>query len=292
MSIVFETVADSICEKAVIHGATKFVWASIDPTTKHQLNLPSDFKYYPVFMPDSYIEWADRFQNFKVRKDDIWITGFPKTGTTWIHNILRQMINGLDFSAPARMSGEEYFDLPMWSYKKDDDQYQKLYKEFLQIFDQRDGAPSPRILKTHMPSFLIPKDIWTTKSKVIYITRNPKDAIVSQYYMYKNGIAQYKGTMEDLCDLFLNDHMPFTPFFEHLLSFWQLRHLDNVLFLTYEELSADLFGGVKRINQFLGGSYTDEQLKQLTEYASFGNMQKVFKNSIQIGSENIDTGHR
>lgn len=106
MSIIFEEVEDSICERAAYPGATKFVWATIDPATKNQPNLPNDYKYHSVFMPRKYVNWAEKYQNLKIRKDDVWIMGFNKSGTTWLHNIIRKLKNGLDFHVPPGRSGK------------------------------------------------------------------------------------------------------------------------------------------------------------------------------------------
>lgn len=59
---------------------TGFVRAEIDPKTTNKLPFPSDYKYFSMLGPKQYALWANRVQQFKVRPDDIWILGFPKTG--------------------------------------------------------------------------------------------------------------------------------------------------------------------------------------------------------------------
>lgn len=277
MSIVFKEVEDSICKRNAFNGTSKFVWATIDPATKHHLNLPADYKYHSVFLPRKYVDWAERFQNLKVREDDVWITGYPKTGTTWLHNIVRQLKRGINVNVPTHRSSDEIFDSAiMYEHSNGNEHFQKVIDMRDKRFDKFEKMPSPRILKTHLASFLLPKEIWTTKSKVIQIIRNPKDATVSLYYMQRNTAKQFSGTLEEFCDRLMNDEAVFGPFFDYLFSFWQLRHLDHVLIVTYEQLSADLFNGIKRISEFLDCTYTDEQLKDLTEYVSFETMSKQF----------------
>lgn len=46
-----------------------------------------------------------------------------------------------------------------------------------------DGATSSRIIKSHSPPNLLPVGLWTVRSKMIYITRNPKD-IATSFYQY------------------------------------------------------------------------------------------------------------
>lgn len=143
------------------------------------------------------------------------------------------------------------------------------------MFDEYDGASSPRLLKSHLPAFLLPKNIWTVKPKLIYIYRDAKDVAISMYHMYKNStVAGFTGTQEEFFDYFLNDTIIFGPFHDHVNSFLRLNELDHVLLMKYEDMIADQFGGVKKISEFLGYSYNDDQLQQLTDHVSFENMRR------------------
>lgn len=42
---------------------------------------------------------------------------------------------------------------------------------------------SPRFIKTHLPFSLMPPSVMAKQAKVIYVARNPKDVIVSYYYL-------------------------------------------------------------------------------------------------------------
>lgn len=55
---------------------------TIDPTSTNQLPFPSDYKYFSCLLPQKFMQCIDRVQNFKIRPDDIWILGFPKSGKT------------------------------------------------------------------------------------------------------------------------------------------------------------------------------------------------------------------
>lgn len=295
MSIVFEEVEEAVCERAAYFGTSKFIRATINPATKEQLNLPDDYKFHSVFLPRKYADWAERLLNFKVRKDDVWIVGFMKTGTTRAHNIAWQLKNGLKLDAPARRSNDQYFEIPLtFEDSNGDAKVRKWIEERDALIEQYDRMPSPRIFKSDLPAFLLPKEIWTVKPKIIYTTRNPKDVIVSYYYMCRNNAQHYTGTLKEFCDMFVNNQLIFTPFIEHTLSYWQLRHLNHVLFLTYEQVTADLFAGVKRICGFLECSYTDDQLQKLTEYVSFGNMSKQFLENTpaEFAGGKLDPGYR
>lgn len=64
-----------------------------------------------------------------------------------------------------------------------------------------------------------------------------------------------------------------SPRAQHILNFWSVRDLPNILFVAYEDLVRDTFTNIKKISEFLGCTYTDEQLYELTEFVSFKNMK-------------------
>jgi len=296
MAIVYTNVEDSLCKRLAYIGTSKFIYVTIDPAEKHQLNLPSNYKYYSILLQRKYADWSSRYFNFKIHDDDTFVCGYPKTGTTWIHNVVWQLKNNLDFDAPAKRSNEEYFEKAIMHEHADG--YEKL-QEFIDWKERStegyNELPPPRIFKSHLPAFLLPKEIWTKKTKTIYIARNPKDSTVSLYYNVRNNVTNYSDTLESLCETVISDKGIFLPFFDHINSYWQLRHLNHVLFLTYEDLKADTFGGVKMINDFLGCSYNDEQLKRMTDHVSFDTMREQFlenTTSEMIGKSKPDPDYR
>ncbi|KAJ7351136.1 Sulfotransferase domain [Desmophyllum pertusum] len=115
------------------------------------------------FTPDPQL-LADFISNFQTRADDVFVATFPKSGTTWVQEIVWQIFND------GNVHSETIF--------------QRV--PFLEIannlhFPQPDikTLPSPRILKTHLPYDVIPKGAnKDTRCKYIYIARNPKDTVV------------------------------------------------------------------------------------------------------------------
>lgn len=288
MSITCTEVEDSALLKTVV-GDQKFVRAQIDAGTAQHLQFPHNYEFTTLFLPKKYANVADRLHNFQIRADDVWVVTFPKAGTTWIQNIVWQLKNNLDFSANYLNPVERFLERTV-SYDltadedirtfHDENEYNELHNNLDQYLEEYEKQDSPRLFKSHLPAHLLPKDIWTVKPKVIYVYRDAKDVAISMYHMFRNlKTDQYGGTLEEFCDLFLDDMVIYAPFNAHVNGFRQLDHFDHVLLINYEEMSVDPVAGIKKISEFLECSYSDDQLKQLTEHASFHNMRNNFNNS-------------
>lgn len=77
--------------------------------------------------------------------------------------------------------------------------------------EQANNTISPRVLKSHLPSNLLPTDLWKKKNKVIYVARNVKDAVVSFsnifFTSYERMKQDLRGVIKDLC-VFLDRTIP------------------------------------------------------------------------------------
>lgn len=301
MSISYtEVVKSEMLEKASFYGVKEFVRVKVDPEVGKQYPFPRDYKLPSCFLPKKYLTWHDRIHNFNVRSDDIFVTSFLKSGTTWTMNIVIQLMNKIDFS-------NEFFDSRQWSMEStiqadfnddnsSDDDFKKLVDNFHKLFDAKDSQPSPRLIKSHLPAQLLPKDIWTVKPKLIYVYRDVKDAAISLYHMC-HGILNwnYAGTMQDLFDTFLNDQIIYGPYFDHVNGYRKLAELDHILLLKYEDMLADPFAAVKKICYFLDYSYSDDQLNRLTKHVSIENMRSkniIDKNYFAEGYKYVIEKHQ
>ena len=63
---------------------------------------------------------------------------------------------------------------------------------------QIDALESPRILNTHHPPHLLPKDIKEKKTRIVYIYRNPKDVAISSYHHFTKAMAMLDCNAGDL----------------------------------------------------------------------------------------------
>lgn len=89
--------------------------------------------------------------------------------------------------------------------------------------------------------------------------------------------------MREFIDLFLRDLILCSPFNDHILDFWKIRHESNILFIFYEDMKRNLEGIVKQAIGFMGKSYTQEQIEKLCQHLSFESM----KNNPSINAESM-----
>ncbi|XP_077998915.1 sulfotransferase 1A1-like [Glandiceps talaboti] len=138
------------------------------------------------------------------------------------------------------------------------------------------NLPSPRLIKTHLPEQLFPSQAFDKKSKIIYIARNPKDNAVSMYYFYQSTACYgyYKESWDQFVDMYMNGHIVYGSWFDHVMGWWKHSHQPNVLFLKYEDVKKNFRGTIEQIASFLGRDLNSATIDRIMDYCSFENMKK------------------
>lgn len=239
----------------------------ITPKQLPNVSVASSWNIEPCYMPDKIIPFADSFLEFEVRPDDVWIITFPKCGTTWTQEMIWLLANDLDYKGAAVSLLERYnfFEIEILLPNIHN-------KEYSGNIDKLNKARSPRFIKSHLPVGLLPKQLWTVKPTIIYTSRNPKDTAVSWYHHCHN-ITGYMAGMNAFFEGFLRDQIVYSPFHSHILNFWNMRTEKNILFLTFEDMKADLMQTLKLASKFLNKTYSDEQLIKLQQHLDFQKMR-------------------
>ena len=225
-------------------------WINV-PFIKHKIFTCNNF-YLPEFLSKS----LEKFKEFKVRKDDIWIVSFPKSGTTWVQELVYLIENDCDFKKATQDSIENrspFFDYPSPGLK------------FI------DNIKSRRIIKTHLPLGFLPDNV-ENESKMIYIVRNPKDVTVSYFHFTNLSTeAQFTGNFYDFTKLFIEGKVPYGPWWSHVDDYASKK---NVHVIYYEDLHTKPFEVIKKLSEYLGKKLSDEQIKSIIDWCSFDNMKK------------------
>ncbi|XP_078609331.1 sulfotransferase 1B1-like [Branchiostoma floridae x Branchiostoma japonicum] len=225
------------------------------------------------FPPGVTKETLDALPSFQVRDDDIVVASFPKTGTNWLFEIVAKILRAAgktDSSADSLISPGP-MEIKLLTGTR---------PGYLMLADM----PSPRLVITHLPIHLAPKGISKpqNKVKVLVPMRNPKDTAVSLYHFH-NKLIKLKGVTDNVSwEEFARNFtrkVPFGPFDEHILGWWQMRDDPHFLFLKYEDMKKDLLSAVKNIVAFLEVDLDESTIKGIAEASTFTNMKPDLDNS-------------
>ncbi|XP_070579733.1 sulfotransferase 1E1-like [Ptychodera flava] len=233
----------------------------------------------------------DKIRNFKVRSDDVFLLTYPKSGTTWMKEILPLVFNGGDIEAIKDIPVDIRVPYLEFTISAEDDEMCRGGQKAFQVPDDfnLDEMESPRIINSHLGEKFLPIELEEKNPKIIYVARNPKDVSVSSYYFVQLLLAtEYKSRPA-------NPYRNFSEFFpdyldcknrfqvvgyagskwhEHVLTWWKRRHDKNVLFLKYEDMFQDLESNVRKIAKFLDLQLTDDVVKKISDHCTIGNMKK------------------
>lgn len=65
-------------------------------------------------LPQSYRDIAEEVKNLKIRDDDVFLCSFPRTGSTWLQEILWLLGNDLNFEKAQTMIQQVYILFIFW----------------------------------------------------------------------------------------------------------------------------------------------------------------------------------
>ncbi|KAL4233403.1 sulfotransferase [Mactra antiquata] len=218
------------------------------------------YKYKDFVLPEFVINTLDDIEKFDTCADDIWVVSFPRSGTTWIQEIVYLINNNANTHAADCSFLDNRFP----------------YLEFMTPgVKEIEKMQKPRFIKSHLPYSLLPTSVHEKKPKIVYIARNAKDVAVSYYYFVRllYPVTRYDAEFKDFFELFVNDKVMYAPWSKHVQEFWENRNEDNIFFLTYEDLKRDTAGTIDRLANFFGKSLTKEQTNTIMRYCSFENMK-------------------
>lgn len=101
-----------------------------------------------------------------------------------MQNIVHPLKNNLDFTIVLPI--DNVFEVHTTIDKIDgDEEFVKFVELREKRFEELDTIPSPRLIKSHLlsPAYLLPKELWTVRPKLIHMNRDIKDIAVSYYHI-------------------------------------------------------------------------------------------------------------
>jgi len=202
--------------------------------------------------------------NYKPGAEDIFIATQMKCGTTWMQQIVFEILHG----GEGDLSDDGYRHMYALSPWIETSPTSSVPMERAPLV----GPKKNRIIKTHMPAQLIPDN---DKAKYIYVTRHP----VSCFASCVDFINLLGGPMiperKNLLDWYCSEDMWWMSWPDHVESWWKRsQQHDNVLFVHYEELKQDLPGMITKIAEFLNTPLSDDEHKKVVHKAGFEYMKE------------------
>ena len=224
------------------------------------------------------------WNDFSFRDDDIIISTYAKSGTTWVQQILAQLIfNGATGLNVAEMSPWVDFRLPPKDVK----------------FEAIEAQTHRRYLKTHLPVDAL---VYSPKVKYLYVARDGRDVLWSYYnhhskhnelfYQEINGVGSpgiepAKPPQHEIHEYFQvwleNDGYPLWRFWHNIRTWWEIRHLPNLMLLHFSALKADMPGQIRRIAAFLDIPIDESKWEAILEHCSFDYMRAHAESSVPLG---------
>ncbi|XP_077971817.1 sulfotransferase 1B1-like isoform X1 [Styela clava] len=204
------------------------------------------------------------------QSDDIIVSSFPKSGTTWIQEITWLICNNSDTVAAKKCPLQNRFPfLEMASLSNNSALGIKVLEKW--------PKNKQRLIKTHLPFETLPVAFQAGKCKVIYIARNPKDVCVSLYYFgIINAAVPHPGNWSTFLDSYCSGEIIYGSWFSHVKEYWKKIQENKswIYFTTYEDLTKDLRGQIISISKFLEKNLTDPQIDVIAKHCTFESMSK------------------
>ena len=231
------------------------------------------------------------WNGFNFRNDDIIVSTYAKSGTTWLQQILSQLIfNGREDMEVAEISPWIDLRVPPKEVK----------------LPQVESQAHRRFLKTHLPVDAL---VFSPKAKYIYIGRDGRDVLWSMHNHHFNANNFWYEALNDtpgrvgppiekpVSDIvqYYNDWLdkdgfPFWSFWENVSSWWAIRNLPNVYMLHFSKLKEDMPGEIRKLAAFLDIPVDPDTWDAILEHCSFDYMKKHATRSVPLGGAFWDGG--
>ena len=243
------------------------------------VKLPQIMHVYQNHMIDS-----TRWQYYLPRDNDIVVATSYKSGTTWMQHIIHELIFLGQLERPGM------WDVAYWLGAR----FNPDIQETIVALEAQEHR---RSLKTHLALDGLP---YYPQVKYVVVTRDARDVFMSWWNHYANFTDAYYELVADLPDR-VGPPLPRCPddihvywrqwitqgWFEwevegypawgnmhHTQTWWNYRHLDNILFVHFNDLLADLPREINRVATFLDMPVTAKQVAAVAQAVQFDRMKQ------------------
>ncbi len=203
---------------------------------------------FELFDRSSTEECKAHVSELVVRPDDVFISTYAKSGTTWMQQIVHGLRTGgsMDFKEISEV-------IPFIEVAWD-----------CGIDLNAEQVAKPRAFKAHMSADQVPQG-----GRYIIVIRDPKDAAVS-LYNFMVGWYLEPGTVsvDEFIEAISFDRKDGEGYWDHLCSWWKRRQDDDVIMFSFEDTKSDPAPTIRHVAEFLGITPDDELLDIVTRQSS------------------------
>ncbi|CAE7472607.1 SULT6B1 [Symbiodinium natans] len=206
---------------------------------------------------------------FHSKPEDVFVVTFPRCGTTWMVQIVVSCLFG-----------------PLAHYEDHAIFLEGSIASSASYVRQIEELPRPRVFKSHVPADMYPglahgKDnVLQRYGKVVYVVRNPKDAMISlRHHHANNQSIGWDGSWDEWVDQWIRGQRSLEyggSYFDHVKGWWKLsrHHPDRVRIVYFEDLKADLAREIKAVADFLGLPLTNKAVTEAAARCQFDAMRQ------------------
>ncbi|KAL3636531.1 hypothetical protein CASFOL_018830 [Castilleja foliolosa] len=236
------------------------------------------YKSHNFWFTKTYLETTQRvIENFKPLPKDVILASFPKTGTTWLKALLHSITIRSDPKNDKRTLISNHPQELIQSLET------YLYVSEINpgFLTPKDPNKDVRILGTHIPYQLLGDVLKSCECKIVYVTRNPKDTLVSMWHFLRKSddFKVNPWELEVAVDQFCDGVVVFGPYYDHVLAYREesLKRPEKVFFVTYEEIKENPKSCVRKIGEFLEcpfgeGENGEMEIEEIVKNCSFENL--------------------
>jgi aryl sulfotransferase len=224
------------------------------------------------------------WNDFKFRDDDIIISTYAKSGTTWMQQIVSQMLFAGDTEQNTQeMSPWIDFRLPPKEIK----------------LAALEAQKHRRFVKTHLPLEAL---VYSPKAKYIYLGRDGRDVLWSLYNHHAMGneamydainnspgrvgppLAPPPDDIREYWHAWLaKDGFPYWSLWENVRSWWAIRNLPNLLMVHFDVLRRHMPEEMRRIAKFLDIPIDESKWPMMVEHCTFDWMKEHGEKIVPLG---------
>ena len=224
------------------------------------------------------------WNDFKFRDDDIVISTYAKSGTTWMQQIVSQLLF-------AGETDQDTQAMSPWIDLRIPPKEVKL--------PALEAQTHRRFVKTHLPVDAL---VYSPKAKYIYIGRDGRDVLWSLYNhhsmanaaMYEAlnnspgrvgpplghpsaDIREYWHTWLD------QDGFPYWSLWDNVRTWWEIRDMPNLLMVHFDVLKRQMPEEMRRIAEFLEIPIDESKWDAIVEHCTFDWMKEHGEKIVPMG---------